>query len=82
MPRLQNENTTNNAGSRINTGRKKIGSALDVITAVKVDMLALKAQVNASIAAADGVFSALDLAELNTVLAEFKSNVTGFAGNL
>ena len=82
MGRLQDESVVNDAGNRINSGRRKINSATQSIGGVKADMIALRNEVDASVVAADGLYSATDQAEVQAVLVEFKGLVTSFAAGL
>jgi len=79
---LRDKSRQAKAGDTIIRSEDRITSALGGIDGVKQAMVDLKQEVDASVAAADGVFSATDQAEVNATLQALKAQVVGHAAGL
>lgn len=82
MGRLVDDNLIGKAGSRITDSAAIVKRVQTAITGMKTDMMALRAQINASVAAGDGTFIAADQTEVNDAIQQFKSDLTTFIAAL
>jgi len=79
---LRNESLLSGGGDTIIRSETRILSALSSIDDVKAEMVLLKAQVDASVVAADGLYSVADQTEVAGVITALKAQVVAHAASL